>query len=183
MSRVGAPVPALRAAVFPSNLGWMAVVWHEGRVHRIAFGHPCRQAALAAVGRLVAAVQRLDRLESTLRDLVERLQALAVGTPDDFLDVELDLSDRTAFQRAVLEQCRRIPRGQVSTYSQLAARAGFPGAARAVGNVLAANRVPLIVPCHRVVGASGKLGGFSAPQGLDMKRQLLQLEGALVRGS
>jgi methylated-DNA-[protein]-cysteine S-methyltransferase len=180
MTRVGSPVPALRAAVFPSNLGWMAVVWHERRVHQIAFGHPRRQAALAAVGRQAAAGHRL---ESTQQNLVERLQALAAGTPDDFLDVELDLCDRTAFQREVLEQCRRIPRGQVSTYSQLAARAGYPGAARAVGNVMAANRVPLIVPCHRVVGASGKLGGFSAPQGLDMKRQLLQLEGALLRGS
>ena len=132
--------------------------------------------ALDAVGLPPTDRQPLD---ATMRDLVGRLQSLADATADDFLDVELDLSDRTAFQRAVMHRCRRIPRGQVLTYRQLAARAGHPGAARAVGNVMATNRVPLIVPCHRVVGSSGKLGGFSAPQGLAMKRRLLRLEGSL----
>ncbi len=89
--------------------------------------------------------------------------------------------DRTAFQRAVIDHCRRIPRGEVLTYGQLAERAGYPRSARAVGNVMATNRVPLIVPCHRVVGAGGNLGGFSAPQGLQMKRRLLRLEGSLER--
>jgi methylated-DNA-[protein]-cysteine S-methyltransferase len=120
-------------------------------------------------------------LDESMQDLVQRLQAVADGTEDDFLDVELDLCDRTIFQHAVIDHCRQILRGRVLTYGQLAARAGYPRSARAVGNVMATNRVPLIVPCHRVVGAGGNLGGFSAPQGLRMKRRLLRLEGSLER--
>jgi len=168
------------AVAFPSGLGWMAVAWRERRVRQVAFGYASQRAALAALG---LPGTDLPALDATMRNLVGRLQSLSDGAADDFRDVELDLSDRTAFQCAVIRQCRRIPRGQTYTYGQLAARAGYPGAARAVGNVMAANRVPLIVPCHRVVGSSGKLGGFSAPQGLTMKRRLLRLEGSLPRGS
>ncbi len=72
--------------------------------------------------------------------------------------------------------CRRIPWGQTRSYAQLAAVAGRPGAARAVGSVMAKNRVPLVVPCHRVIASSGQLGGYSAPQGLSLKRRLLAME-------
>ena len=164
------------ATAFPSSLGWMGVVWRDRRVWQVVFGYANKRAALSAIGLPSTDLKSLD---ATMRNLVGRLQSLAAGAADDLQDVELDLSDRTAFQRAVIRQCRRIPRGQVYTYGQLAARAGYPGAARAVGNVMASNRVPLIVPCHRVVGSSGKLGGFSAPQGLQMKRRLLRLEGSL----
>jgi len=68
----------------------------------------------------------------------------------------------------------------VLTYGQLATRAGSPRSARAVGNVMASNRVPLIIPCHRVVAAGGALGGFSAPHGTRLKRRLLKLEGATI---
>ena len=78
----------------------------------------------------------------------------------------------------MIHQCRLIPYGQVLTYGELAERAGSPRAARAVGNVMRTNRFPLIVPCHRVVGAAGALGGYSAPTGLKMKRRLLRLEAA-----
>jgi methylated-DNA-[protein]-cysteine S-methyltransferase len=84
------------------------------------------------------------------------------------------------FQRAVVGHCRRIPPGQTLTYGQLAARVGRPRAARAVGRVMATNRFPLIVPCHRVVAAGGVLGGFSAPQGLAMKKRLLAAEAASI---
>ena len=118
-------------------------------------------------------------LDATMRRLAHRLQAFADGVADDFLDVEVELADRTAFQRAVIGRCRRIPRGQVWTYGELAAHAGHPQAARAAGNVMATNRLPLVVPCHRVIGSGGQLGGFSAPQGLSMKRRLLRMEGAI----
>jgi methylated-DNA-[protein]-cysteine S-methyltransferase len=177
MARPTQPASLRCVTAFPSSLGWMAVCWHDHRVWQVVFGYSSQRAALDAVGQ-----PRADRrsLDTTMRDLVGRLQSLADGAADEFLDVELDVSDRTAFQRAVIDRCRRIPRGQVLTYGQLAARAGHPGAARAAGNVMATNRVPLIVPCHRVVGSSGKLGGFSAPQGLRMKRRLLRLEGSLA---
>ena len=96
--------------------------------------------------------------------------------PDDFADVEVDYQTRSAFRRHVLEFCRQIPSGETITYAELARRAGSPGAARAAGQVMANNLVPIIIPCHRVVGSGGALGGYSAPGGLATKRRLLALE-------
>ena len=87
----------------------------------------------------------------------------------------LAFSALPAFHQAVLRATRRIPRGQVRTYGQIAAQLGRPGAARAVGNALAANPFPLAIPCHRVVRTGGRLGGFGG--GPALKRALLALEG------
>jgi methylated-DNA-[protein]-cysteine S-methyltransferase len=94
-----------------------------------------------------------------------------------FSDVELDLTWATPFQGAVAEALRSIPYGELVTYGELAALAGHPNAQRAAGTFCARNRFPLFVPCHRVVSASG-LGSYGT-LGLDYKRRLLELEGAL----
>ena len=96
------------------------------------------------------------------------------GADVDLNTFSVDLTRCTAFEKATLQCARRIPRGAVTTYSQLAAQVGSPRAARSVGNALRHNPVPLFVPCHRVVGVSG-LGGFA--WGLNAKRKLLELEG------
>ena len=88
----------------------------------------------------------------------------------------LDTSGLSPFQIRVLQGCAGIPSGTCWTYGQLAANAGSPKAARAVGMVMATNRWPIVVPCHRVVGANGKLVGYSGSGGLSTKRQLLELE-------
>jgi len=93
------------------------------------------------------------------------------------LDVPVDLSDLTAFQRRVLEWTARVPPGSVTTYARVAARAGRPGAARAAGNALHANPVAIVVPCHRVLRGDGSLGGYAG--GLPAKEWLLRHEGAL----
>ncbi len=110
--------------------------------------------------------------------LLTRLAEFADGTVDEFLDVELDLDQLSTFQRRIIKMCRRIPYGTTCSYGDLAKRAGNPGAARAVGSVMAANCWPLIVPCHRVVQANGSLGAYSAPQGIRMKRRLINMEAA-----
>ncbi|MGB2953109.1 MAG: methylated-DNA--[protein]-cysteine S-methyltransferase [Gaiellaceae bacterium] len=94
-------------------------------------------------------------------------------------DLPVDLRLAREFGRRVLEQLQRVPYGEVTTYGTLAAQAGTPRAARAVGSVMNRNPVPIVVPCHRVVGASGSLVGYAG--GLDRKRALLQLEGALTK--
>jgi methylated-DNA-[protein]-cysteine S-methyltransferase len=104
------------------------------------------------------------------------LQAFARKPDDDFLDLQLDVVNSTEFQLAVVRHCRAIPIGGTLTYGELARAAGHPRAARAVGQVMATNRFPLIVPCHRVVGSNGSLGGYSARDGLNMKRRLLDRE-------
>jgi methylated-DNA-[protein]-cysteine S-methyltransferase len=108
------------------------------------------------------------------------MEAYAEGEVDDFRDVAIDPSPQTEFRRLVIEHCRQIPPGSTLTYGELAARAGRSRAARAVGCCMASNRIPLIVPCHRVVGADGGLRGYSANGGLRLKRSLLDLESLSV---
>lgn len=88
-------------------------------------------------------------------------------------EVELDFSGLTEFQRKVISAVRSIPRGQTRTYGEVAAQAGSPGAARAVGQVMASNPFAIIMPCHRVVSRNG-LGGYA--WGVDVKRRLLEIE-------
>ena len=92
-------------------------------------------------------------------------------------DLQIDLSGVTPFRRTVLAECARIPRGQTTTYGDLARRVGRPDAFRAVGNAMHTNPIPIVIPCHRVLGANGSLTGFGG--GLDVKRRLLELEGVM----
>jgi methylated-DNA-[protein]-cysteine S-methyltransferase len=108
--------------------------------------------------------------------LVEGLRRFADGEPVDFSDIPIAQHHLTPFARRVVAACRLIGWGQVKSYGHLAARCGAPGAARAVGSVMAKNRFPLVVPCHRVLAAGGRIGGYSAPGGLHTKRALLEME-------
>jgi methylated-DNA-[protein]-cysteine S-methyltransferase len=159
--------------VFPSRLGWMAVLVAGTTVRQLTFGHPTAAAARAALDPELAAGATPSRKESPL---VRRLRAYASGAADDFRDVRIDLGPLSEFQRRVLIQCRRVGYGSTISYARLAAKAGHPRAARAVGNCMAGNRIPLIAPCHRVVCSDGRLGAYSAPGGVLMKRRLLALE-------
>jgi methylated-DNA-[protein]-cysteine S-methyltransferase len=94
-------------------------------------------------------------------------------------DLRVDLRPVPEFQRVVLTELARVPFGSLETYGGLAARIGRPRAARAVGGALHHNPVPIVVPCHRVVGSTGSLTGYGG--GLERKEQLLALEGALLR--
>ncbi len=164
---------------FPSALGWIAIAGTGGTLRQLSFGHPSEEAAWAGLDPLLAATAEHEDWNPAL---ARRLQAYAAGAADDFRDVEIDVQAHTPFQRRVLRACRRIALGSTRSYGELAAEAGAPGAARAVGNCMAHNRVPLVVPCHRVIGAGGKLHGFSASGGISMKRRLLELEAEMVEG-
>jgi len=94
----------------------------------------------------------------------------------DFAPVACDLSTVGPFARRILAACRQIAHGERLTYAALAAAAGEPGKARPAAQALGKNPIPLIIPCHRVVAAGGKLGGFSAPGGVDQKARMLELE-------
>jgi methylated-DNA-[protein]-cysteine S-methyltransferase len=104
------------------------------------------------------------------------MTALLDGVPVDLGFVRLDLDGVAPFDRAVYEVTRTIPAGTTLTYGQVAERIGEAGAARAVGQSLGANPFPLVVPCHRVLGAGGRLIGFSASGGVETKRKLLLIE-------
>jgi methylated-DNA-[protein]-cysteine S-methyltransferase len=109
--------------------------------------------------------------------LADRLRTYFAGESVSFEDVQIDLSWATPFQRAVAGALRLIPYGETVTYGELAALAGHPNAQRAAGSVCAGNRFPILVPCHRVVSATG-LGSYGS-LGLAYKRRLLELEGAV----
>jgi len=89
----------------------------------------------------------------------------------------VDLTGTSDFSQRVYTELRRVKWGETVTYGELAARAGAPAAARAIGRIMANNPAPLIIPCHRVVRSDGALGGFSAPGGVDFKKKMLALEG------
>jgi methylated-DNA-[protein]-cysteine S-methyltransferase len=93
-------------------------------------------------------------------------------------DLPLDLSAVPEFQRQVLLKALEIPRGQVATYGDIARRIGHPKASRAVGQALGSNPIPLVIPCHRVIGSDGKLRGYGTGRGVQTKAQLLRWEGA-----
>jgi|GEM_PF-745212 O-6-methylguanine DNA methyltransferase len=104
------------------------------------------------------------------------LIAYCEGDPVDLSAIPCDLPPGTRFEQRVREELSRIGYGRTITYGELAAAAGAPRAARAVGSVMARNQIPLVIPCHRVVASGGKLGGYSAPSGLSMKECLLAME-------
>ena len=176
--------------IFLTELGWMGLAWRESTVVGLVFGHPSQDTARSALRRLLRlseprpfVVGRGNKVTTTrtVEQLVDRLCLFTAGEPVDFADVSIDTEHLTPFARRVTAACRRLGWGETCTYGQLAAACGSPDAARAVGQVMAANRYPLIVPCHRVLAAGGRLGGYSAPQGLAMKRRLLAMEQHALR--
>lgn len=92
-------------------------------------------------------------------------------------DYPLDMGTVTDFQKKVYKKTKEIPFGSIKTYKWVAEKIGISGGARAVGNALSKNPIPLIVPCHRVVGSNGNLGGFSGPGGVLLKNKMLMIEG------
>lgn len=116
-------------------------------------------------------------------DAIARVVALLRGEAADLAGIVLDLAAAPGFHRQVYEVARTIPPGRTMTYGEIARRLGVPHEAREVGQALGRNPVAIIVPCHRVLGADGKMGGFSAGGGVATKRRMLQIEGAAALGA
>jgi methylated-DNA-[protein]-cysteine S-methyltransferase len=168
-------------SVFETELGWLGLVGRGEMVMRLFLGHSSadqvRSAAATAVepqtsGRPLPENDWNPKLRRAIQDF-------ARGIPTEFADVKIDLEQATPFRKRVLRLAQRIGYGRTLTYGDLAARAGNRSAARAIGAVMASNPIPLIIPCHRVVGSGGTLGGFSAPQGVGLKKRLLEMEAAV----
>lgn len=109
--------------------------------------------------------------------LVRAVRAYMHGRVVDFRDVPVDLQGIEPFRREIYEAARLLKFGETTSYGELARLAGHPGLARETGAALAANPVPLVIPCHRVLAAGGRIGGFSAPGGSATKERMLAMEG------
>ena len=165
-------------AVFSTDLDWFGLSGRNQQVTGLTIGHSSANNVRQAIQ-----AKSPDLHESSIDDesdwnpeLRKRLQRFTQGELDEFQDVDLSIPLMTDFQHQVMTAVRNIPYGETVSYAELAERAGSPRAARAVGNIMASNRIPIIIPCHRVVAAGGKWGGFSAPQGVDLKKQILIME-------
>jgi methylated-DNA-[protein]-cysteine S-methyltransferase len=163
------------------------LVWHE--LPRPSLGTRARARVTPTQGgvrhpppsrRTLAAKRRRgsDRAKPEAEQLILRLRAYFAGERTAFDKIPLEVDGWTPFQLDVLAALRRVPFGEVVSYGELARLAGYPRAQRAAGTFCAGNRFPIVVPCHRVVGADG-LGSYGS-LGLDYKRRLLALEGVAV---
>lgn len=144
-------------------------------IDAIVLPQASRQAVLS--GLQATSIEQMDcQVSSRLREARVQLTDYLAGTRKSF-DLPLDLSRGTSFQQKVWRTLRRISYGRVRSYQWVAVRVGGTGYARAVGNAVGANPMPIVIPCHRIVAQDSSLGGFSG--GLPMKRKLLTLEGTL----
>jgi O-6-methylguanine DNA methyltransferase len=162
----------LRHHVLETSIGWVGVALSPRGLRAVTLPKASEAAALAAVVDLGAAEPATP---DELGDLPDRLRRFAEGDGVAFDDATLDPEVGTPFQRAVWDAIRSIPRGETRSYRWIAERIGRPNAVRAVGQAVGSNPWPLLVPCHRVIAADGRIGGFAG--GLEMKRRLLGLEG------
>lgn len=121
-----------------------------------------------------------DDYEEFLESVTDMIVSYCAGDPVDLTSLSVDYSRVSDFTRKVREACRTIPRGEVRTYRWLAEQAGNPNASRAAGRAMATNPVPLLVPCHRVVGSDGKLTGFGGSRGVRLKERLLRMESGVT---
>lgn len=154
--------------------GVLAYVWSEKGLYELTFPFPTESEARQWITRSrlteETAPQRAPEWE---KQFIAELENFFQGLPTQFT-VPIDWSDYSEFRLKALRFTAEIPFGQVASYGGVAASVGKPGAARAVGGAMHANRTPIVVPCHRVVGSDGSLTGFGG--GLPLKQELLALE-------
>ena len=163
---------------FRTNIGWLGIAGRDEVVRAVFVGHPSALSVMQAAQQWASESSPTGSLNETdwCPALRTRLQAYTDGEPVDFEDFKLELPTRTAFRDKVLAATRRLGYGVTTTYGDLARRVGHSGAARAVGTVMSTNRFPILIPCHRVLAAGGKLGGYTSPSGPDLKQRLLDME-------
>jgi methylated-DNA-[protein]-cysteine S-methyltransferase len=166
-----------RAIIFNSPWGWMGISETEKGLDAIVLPQGSKRAVESAL-RSPSGEPMEERESPGLEEARRQVLHYLAGKRDRF-DLPLDLSRGTLFQRQVWRVLQRVPHGKLRSYQWVAARVGGRQYARAVGNAVGANPLPIVIPCHRIVAQDASLGGFSC--GLPMKRKLLTLEGTLVQ--
>jgi methylated-DNA-[protein]-cysteine S-methyltransferase len=166
----------LKYVIFKTNWGFFGLLANERGLLRTSL--PLETSQLAKKYLLVGMFGCANKDNKLYPELQKRIKAYYKGSYVNFSGSNLPpiCLNESDFACKVLKVCKEIPLGQTITYSQLAKRAGFPKAARATGNILAKNLLPLIVPCHRVIRNNGKIGNFSAPGGGKTKKKMIEYE-------
>jgi len=170
---------AVGFAVFDTPIGRCAAAWSARGLVRVFLPEGRDRETRARLRRECPGAAEAAPA-GDVRRAIERIQALLAGTRADLSSVRLDMDEVPAFHRRIYEAARAIPPGSTLSYGEVAVRAGTPGAARAVGQALGRNPFPIVVPCHRVLAARGRMGGFSAHGGVRTKARLLSIEGVVT---
>jgi len=168
--RIDAPESPLRYAIFSTGQGWLGLLASGKGLLAATLPQTSKEAALERLGEDIEKAAPDDGFFS---DIVSRLREYFSGHPVSFED-EIDAGEVTPFQLKVWQTARTIPYGETRSYAWLARQIGKPAAPRAVGQALKRNRLPVIIPCHRVIASDGDIGGFSG--GPAAKKRLLKLE-------
>lgn len=165
-------------ALFDTPVGLCAIAWGERGIVGVSLPSGGESPLRANLRKRFPNAVESDP-PPTVQTAITRIRALLSGEKDDLMSVALDMEGITDFNQQVYKVAREIPPGQTLTYGEVAEKMEAPlGAARAVGQALGANPFPIIVPCHRILAAGGKTGGFSAPGGTTTKMRMLTIEGA-----
>jgi methylated-DNA-[protein]-cysteine S-methyltransferase len=166
-------------ALFDTALGRCGIAWGDAGVAAVQLPQPSEQQTRARIGQRFGEIAE-QAPPSDVQAAIDGIVALLAGAPADLTEVALDLDGVPAFHRGVYDIARTIPPGKTLSYGDIARRLGGVELAREVGQALGRNPCPIIVPCHRVLAAGGKPGGFSANGGVATKLRLLAIEGAAV---
>ena len=169
----------VRFTLFDTPIGTGAMAWSDHGVCGVELPEPDAGRVRARLRRRFLTAEEVAP-PPEIRAAIQQIGALLDGKPCDLSAVHLDLSDVPPFDQQVYAVARQVPPGETITYGQIATRLGDVHLARDVGQAMAHNRFPIVVPCHRVVAAGGKLGGFSARGGVTTKQRLLAIEQANV---
>jgi methylated-DNA-[protein]-cysteine S-methyltransferase len=164
--------------VFDTAIGACAIAWSAHGVTRLRLPEQDRAAIERRLQRRGASAS--DAAPAAIARVIAQVQDYIRGRAVDFSSALLDLTGVGEFEQAVYAAARRIPWGETRSYGELAVELGAPEGARAVGQALGRNPVPIIVPCHRILAKGHRAGGFSAPGGIFTKQQLLALEGVRI---
>jgi methylated-DNA-[protein]-cysteine S-methyltransferase len=175
MSAPSTSAPAF--AIFDTPIGACGIAWNAAGITGLQLPSANAEATRARLRRRWAGAAEGPPPHGVQR-AIDRILALLHGQAVDLSDIPVDLGDAPDFHRKVYELARTIPPGQTMTYGEIARRLGAPHESREVGQALGRNPIAIIVPCHRVLGADGKMGGFSASGGVATKRRILEIEGA-----
>ncbi len=168
-------------ALFETTIGTCGIVWTSRGICGVQLPEKDAAATRARLSRRYpAAIEGTPAAEA--RRAIDGIVALLAGARRDLTDVAIDDEGQTDFNKRVYAIARRIPPGATMTYGEIAERLGDKTLARAVGQAMGENPTPIIMPCHRVLAADGKAGGFSAPGGMVTKLRLLSIEGAAPGG-
>ena len=165
---------SLHYDLMETRLGWMGLLSSAKGARRTTLPLASPEECVSSLGDEIESAEWSPERFEGLKSL---LAAYFEGEPVSFRDEPIDVADASPFLQAAWTACRSIPYGETRTYSWLAARAGSPRAARAAGQCMARNRLPIVVPCQRIVASDGGLGGFGRDgDQLELKRALLDLE-------